>query len=39
LGERLWDIIGESVALFLRRISDETGSGKAASRQSLPSEP
>jgi creatinine amidohydrolase len=28
LGERLWEIIAESVARFLRRISEETGSGK-----------
>jgi len=28
LGERLWDIVAESVALFLRRISEETGSGE-----------
>jgi creatinine amidohydrolase len=29
LGERLWGIVAESVARFLRRISEETGSGKA----------
>jgi creatinine amidohydrolase len=29
LGERLWEIIAESVARFLRRISEETGAGKA----------
>jgi len=30
LGERLWDIVAESVARFLRRVSEETGAGKAA---------
>ena len=29
MGERLWDIVAESVARFLRRISEETGSGTA----------
>ena len=29
LGERLWSIVAESVARLLRRIGEETGSGKA----------
>jgi len=29
LGERLLDIVAESVARFLSRIGEETGSGKA----------
>jgi creatinine amidohydrolase len=29
LGERLWDIMGESVARFLRRVGEETGAGTA----------
>ena len=29
VGERLWEIVAESAARFLRRIGEETGSGKA----------